>query len=87
MQIVTTKYLGPTNHRGSRIKATCWRASVTVTYDYSLSSDNNHRHAVCVLLNKINKDDAKGLKWEPEPLGIVGYGGMPDGCGYGFLIS
>jgi hypothetical protein len=86
MQIVTTKYLGPTNRRGSRIKATCWRASVTVTYDCSLSSDNNHRHAVCVLLNKIDTENAKDYG-ETKPLIIQGWGGMPDGCGYGFLIS
>ena len=34
----TTRYLGPTDHRGSRIKVTMAGRSVTVNYDHSASS-------------------------------------------------
>lgn len=34
---VYTRYLGPTNHRGSRIKVTLGGRSKTVPYDYSAS--------------------------------------------------
>jgi hypothetical protein len=34
----TTRYLGPTNHRGSRIKVTMAGSSVTVGYDHAARS-------------------------------------------------
>ena len=36
-QSITTKYLPPTNSRGSRIKATCEAGSVTIPYAYERS--------------------------------------------------
>ena len=50
-QAITTKYLGPTNHRGSRVKATAEAGSVTVPWDHSLDTELNHfeaAHALCV---------------------------------------
>lgn len=43
MQAIETRYLGPTNFRGARIKATCQAGSVTVAYAYeSGGSDAAH---------------------------------------------
>ena len=53
MQAITTKYLGPTNTKGSRIKATCKDGSVTVGYDNALNSSDNHDAACKALLNKL----------------------------------
>jgi hypothetical protein len=62
---IKTKYLGPTNYRGSRIKATAmdtWYSeerpeSVTVPYDYSaLITEETHRQAAMTLLPRICKD-------------------------------
>ena len=41
MQTITTKYLGPTNTQGTRIKAnhTGEAKSVTVPYNYALSNE------------------------------------------------
>lgn len=51
MQAIETKYLGPTNHRGARIKATTAGGdSVTVSYDYA--SHDPHGEAVKALLIK-----------------------------------
>jgi len=38
--LITVKYLGPTNTRGSRVKLTSYRfkESVTLDYDYSFNS-------------------------------------------------
>jgi hypothetical protein len=54
---IQTKFLGPTNFRGSRIKATAMdnfsdgRAiSVTIGYDHALNGDANHRVAAEKLL-------------------------------------
>lgn len=51
MQSITTKYLGPTNHRGSRIKARTYtgRCSVTVQWEYGISASENHAAAAKAL--------------------------------------
>jgi hypothetical protein len=51
-QAIHTKYLGPTNHRGARVKATAQAGSVTVAWDYALSADKNHAEAARVLTEK-----------------------------------
>ena len=54
--VIVTKYLGPTNHRGSRIKATHHRDSETVwsktvSYKYDLEPGANHRAAAQALID------------------------------------
>lgn len=56
MQTISTKYLGPTNFRGSRIKAkTSSGLSKTYEWDHRLDSRENHMLAALML-----KDH---LKW------------------------
>lgn len=52
LQAIQTKYLGPTNSRGSRIKATAAAGSVTVSWDYALDQCDNHRAAAKALCDK-----------------------------------
>lgn len=49
---IHTKYLGATNFRGSRIKATCQLGSVTISYCNEGSGDNAHWRAVLALMEK-----------------------------------
>lgn len=53
MQAIITKYFGPGNVRGSRIKATAAAGSVTMSYDYCLNPDDNHRKAAELLCVKM----------------------------------
>ena len=47
MQTITTKYLGATNYRGSRIKATTSSGiSKTISWSYAESTLQNHKNAV-----------------------------------------
>ena len=59
MRAIITRYLGPTNHRPSRIKASAGKAgSITVSWDYDLP-DNisaNHRAAALALMEKLGWD-------------------------------
>jgi len=55
-QAILTKYLGPTNFLGSRIKATASAGSITVSYDHALSTEENHRHAARMLQQKFQWD-------------------------------
>jgi hypothetical protein len=43
---IVTKFLGPTNTRGSRVKATTPSGqSVTIDWDHALDSEGNHNRA------------------------------------------
>lgn len=55
--IIRTKFIGPTNYRGARIKATCQCGSVTIPYPYHESVPNSHWLAAQELIKKF------GLKW------------------------
>ena len=54
MQAIETKYLGPTNTRGARIKAWCEAGSVTIPFSYSGPTQvEPHREAVETLVRKL----------------------------------
>ena len=57
MQAILTKYIGATNYRGSRIKATCDRGTLTVPFDYALDTGANHIAAAQALVNRFVKED------------------------------
>lgn len=66
-RLITTKYLGPTNHKGSRVKATMdlhanWgKVSVTLSWDYEGEETLTHDKAALALLNKVRK--MKGFEY------------------------
>ena len=68
-QAIVTRYLGPTNFRLERIKATASAGSVTVEYEHGLGLDANHWRAALALINR--------YQWGGSWAG----GGTPDGRG------
>ncbi len=52
MQYIKTKYLGPTNFRGSRVKASAsWcPTTITISWADADNSDDNHRAAAAKML-------------------------------------
>lgn len=54
MQAIRTRYSGPTNTRGSRIHAKCEAGSLSVSYDHSLNSEENHKAACDALIKKLD---------------------------------
>lgn len=73
---IRTKYHGPTNTRGSRVTATDGdRNWITIEWDHSLTSDQNHRAAAVALCKK--------LGWT----GTLAQGGFPDSCVFVFVNS
>ena len=72
-QAIETRYLGPTNNRGGRIKATAWGGSITVGYDHALNTDDAHRAAANALIAKMG--------WH----GTYAQGGNAKGTGYYFV--
>lgn len=68
-QAIVTKYLGPTNYRGARVKATCQAGSVTLAWDDALDVNGNHDAAAKALTAKVG--------WSVRLYG----GSLPDGTG------
>lgn len=76
MKAILTRYLGPTNFKGSRI---CARAegvkAVILPYSHELDSEGNHRAAAEALAAKYG--------WTGRLIG----GGLPDESGYAFVFA
>lgn len=71
-QAIQTKYLGPTNYRGARVKASAEAGSVTLSWDHALNVDRNHMAAAQALATKL---ESSGL-W---------VGGALPGPGYAYV--
>lgn len=53
MQAIVTKYLGPTDSRGSRVKAMADAGAVILSWDDALDPDGNHDAACAALVGKL----------------------------------
>lgn len=62
MQTILTKYFGPTDHRGTRIRAKASYAKTTYwhDWDYSKNAEENYREAARQLLIKLNWESVAG---------------------------
>jgi hypothetical protein len=76
MKVIKTKYVKPTDTKGSRIKAVAGSFSVIVPYDYALSDVDLHYSAVKALVLKHKLD------WD---ISDMGYGS--DNGGYYFTFK
>ena len=74
MSIIRTKYLGPTAHKGGRIKATLGPDTVTLPYKHALSGSDNHREAAQALATKLGLEGRWARYWSHM-----------DTCGYVFV--
>lgn len=72
-QAIATKYLGPTNHRGARIVATCQAGTLTAPWDDDYDVDGNHTATAYAL--------ALHMGWS----GTWHGGGLPDGTGNAYV--
>lgn len=69
MKAIIVKYLGPTDTKGSRWKASCDGGSCTVPYDHALNCDENATAAAVALCQR--------MKWHGST--IIGPGRGPNG--------
>ena len=61
-QAIRTRYFGPTNYRGSRIKASCEAGQVTVPYDQGINLSENHIAAADALLAKLGWNERSSIE-------------------------
>lgn len=76
MQAILVKYLGPTNFRGSRYKATAQAGSITLDADPRLGLEENAKRAADALRKKLGWTDAESRAYGKE--WVHGY--LPDGA-------
>ena len=74
MQAIFTKFIGPTNFRGSRVKAVADGGTITIGWDHALNPEANYRTAAEALRAK--------LGWHREFYGDLVSGGAPQGSGW-----
>ena len=88
-QAIETRYLGPTNTKGGRVKATAWAGSVTVPYDHALNADENHRAAAMALAAKCAEraEQYGGCGESIWSKGVWTQGGNAKGNGYVFTVT
>lgn len=84
MTAIRTRFIGPTNFRGSRVKVVAGEGGkgfqLTVVWDHSVNSEQNHYRAAAALITKLEWWARKGTsygKW---------YAGC-DGKGYVFVCA
>lgn len=78
MQAIQTRYLGPTNARGARIKATAAAGSITIDYPHELSGQDCHAKAAQALVER--------LGWTGDYYGRLVGGQLPSGD-YAFVFT
>jgi hypothetical protein len=78
MNVIKTKYIGPSNTHGSRIKASMNKFSVTIPYPHEFSYEVCHFQAVKALV----------LKHDLQvDIDNMGYGSDDNGCYFTFKHS
>lgn len=58
-QAIITKYLGPTNYRSARVKASCEAGSIIVSWNGSMNTQENHIWALSRLCRKLDRGSEK----------------------------
>lgn len=74
-QAIETKFLGATNFKGSRVKATAEAGSITLSWDHALNGPDNHIAAAKALVEKFGW----GGQWRG--------GAIPHTSGYVFVTG
>ncbi len=77
--MITTKYSGPTDTRGSKIVARGFGRQLTIAYNNALNSDENHKLAAEKLMDKVNSTPGSQIiyghylfgKWDDKKNGYV----------------
>jgi hypothetical protein len=79
VKIIQTKYIGPTNNRGSRVKAFDDNDNATtMNWLYELGVEENHQAACLELMKKIRPDAAHKIEF---------YGSIGDGYAFGVTMK
>lgn len=79
MQAITTKFIAPTNTRGSRVQVKSWLGTTYSSWDHAQDSTENHLAAVRDHLDKKASATA--------PVFPAAAGSLPDSTGYCVIVQ
>jgi len=82
MRAILTKYIGPTDHRGARVKARAFGASIIVPWDYEHGAENHARAALALIFKMGWTRPGEDSRDIPDRFHV---GALPDGTGYAFI--
>lgn len=85
-QAIVTKWIGPTNTKGSRVKAKAAAGSLTVSWDHSKGVEENHTAAAKALASKLNWNGRWAAGGMPDDTGNV-YVLLPSGSSHVFEVE
>ncbi len=72
MEAIKTRFLGPTDTKGARIKASWSKGSLTIPYPYEMDSHDGHQQAARLLFSRdFSRDFGENI--------IFSTGHLPDG--------
>ena len=71
-QSIKTKYLGPSNVRGARVKASSDAGSVTLPWNHALGIEDNHAAALRDRYRRVNGIADKPQTFDLSPLPLFG---------------
>jgi hypothetical protein len=78
--VITTRYIGPTDHKPSRVKATAGSGrTITLAWDHALNETENHAAAAAALAGKLIDNTPADL--------FTLRGGCVHGGGFAFAIQ
>lgn len=88
MQAILTKFIGASQTRGARIKATADRGAIVIAYNYGADEQEAHIAAAAALVAKFVKEDkARFPKMDKNPWnGKRAVGGLPNNAGYAHVF-
>lgn len=74
MRAITVKYFGPTDHKGSRLRASSGKLSTTIGWAHDLDCAGNYNEALRAHVTKLAKDGPGWHgRWIGATLGEQGY--------------
>ena len=75
MQSIQTKFVGPTNSHGTRVRAKCDAGSITVVWDDALGEKQNHALAAMALVRQLGWTYEAGYhgNWLAGSINVMDY--------------
>ena len=87
--LIVSKTIAPTNTKDARVQVKSWKRTTYFNWDYALSVELNHIHAIREHIARINEEAMRDYKIVGDIDGAPAYefmGATPDGSGSSVII-
>ena len=87
--LIVSKFIAPTNTKGSRIQVKSWKRTTYFNWDHTLSVELNHITAIREHIARISEEALREYKIVGDVDGAPAYefmGATPDGSGSSVIV-